>query len=184
MVVRPLRCCGDTKRKGQSPVEYFCGWRPARKITRDVEDYDQRALWFSALPKERGCFTRAWSGDEDHESDEWLEVKKVPQEPELPAVPTLCKDWVTASVLRDKSGPPELAAEITVHVPNPNWDEDSDQPETISVLKRLDEHAEVQKVWESYVAEEWLSWRERHDSWERLNAVYSKLFPSAKNSFG
>jgi hypothetical protein len=68
------------------------------KLIRDIAEYE-KILWVSSVPHERGCFTQAWGRDEEHESDEWLEMQNR-REPELPAVPPPCKDWVNLSEIR------------------------------------------------------------------------------------
>ncbi len=91
------------------------------KLIRDFTEY-QNVVWLSRVPRERGCFTRAWAQDEEHEPDEWVEVQNW-REPELPGVPPQCKDWIKQSTLRRKSDLPELLAEIIREVPNPDWRE-------------------------------------------------------------
>lgn len=145
------------------------------KIIRDVSEYEIKPLWLSTVPQQRECFTRAWGNDEEHESDEWLEVQNR-REPELPAVPTQCKDWVNIPSLRNKNDLPELLPEITRQVPNPDWREESDQPETIPHTERLEDHPEVQQAWDRYVEDEWLPWTEEHNAWEKIHKVYSALF--------
>ncbi len=144
------------------------------KVIRDIADYE-KVLWVSSVPHERGCFTQAWGRDEEHEPDEWLEVQNR-REPELPAVPAQCKDWVNLAALRNKNDLPDLLREITQQIPNPDWREESDQPETIPHKERLEEHPEVQRVWHRYVEEEWLPWTENHNAWEKVHKVYSALF--------
>ena len=144
------------------------------KLIRDIADY-AKVLWVSSVPHERGCFTQAWGRDEEHEPDEWLEVQNR-REPELPAVPAQCKDWVNQAALRKKNDRPELLPEIIRQIPNPDWREESDQPETIPHRERLEEHPEVQWVWDQYVEEKWLPWTEEHNAWETVHKVYSALF--------
>lgn len=144
------------------------------KLIRDIADYE-KVLWVSSVPHERGCFTQAWGRDEEHEPDEWLEVQNR-REPELPAVPAQCKDWVSLPSLRNKNDLPELLSEITRQIPNPDWREESNQPETIPHKERLEEHPEVQRVWDRYVEEKWLPWTEEHNAWEKVHKVYSALF--------
>ena len=114
------------------------------KLIRDIADYESW-LWLSAIPHERGCFTQAWGRDEEHESDEWLEVQSR-REPELPSVPAQCKDWVSFPLLRNKNDLPELLPEITGQIPNPDWVEESDQPETIPHVERLEDHPDIQRA--------------------------------------
>ena len=107
--------------------------------------------------------------DEEHESDEWLEVQNR-REPELPTVPAQCKYWVNLVALRNKDDLLELFPEITRQIPNPEWLEESDQPETIPHKERLEEHPEVQRVWDQYVEEKWLPWTEGHNAWEKVQS--------------
>lgn len=144
------------------------------KLIRDITEYE-KVLWVSHVPQERGCFTQAWGRDEEHEPDEWLEVQNR-REPELPATPAHCKDWEIFSSLRDKKNLPELLPEITRQIPNPDWRENSDQPEIIHCTERLEEHPEVQLAWDQFVEAKWLPWTEEHNAWEKVHRVYSELF--------
>jgi very-short-patch-repair endonuclease len=144
------------------------------KLIRDIADYE-KVLWVSSVPHERGCFTQAWGRDEEHEPDEWLEVQNR-REPELPAVPAQCKDWVNLAVLRNKDDLPGLLPEITRQIPNPDWREETDQPETITHKERLEDHPEIQRTWDRYVEDKWLPWTEEHNAWEKVHKVYSALF--------
>ncbi len=144
------------------------------KLIRDIADYE-KVLWVSNVPHERECFTQAWGRDKEHDPDEWMEVQNR-REPELPSVPAQCKDWVRFRSLRNKGDLPELLSEITREVPNPDWYEDSDQPETIPYTERLEDHPETQKAWERYVEDKWLPWTEEHSEWEKVHKVYSELF--------
>jgi len=144
------------------------------KLIRDIAEYE-KVLWMSDVPHERGCFTQAWGRDEEHEPDEWLEVQNR-REPDLPAVPPPCKDWVNLSALRNKNDLPELLPQITRQIQNPDWREGSDQPETIPHSERLEDHPGIQRAWESYVEDKWLPWTEEHSAWERVHKVYSALF--------
>jgi very-short-patch-repair endonuclease/DNA replication protein DnaC len=156
-------------------VKYLTGIARLRtKLIRDLSDY-QNVVWLSSVPHERGCFTRAWGEDEEHEPDEWLEVQNR-REPGLPSVPPPCEDWVNQSALRTKSELPELLAEITREVQNPDWREGSDQPETVRHTHRLVDHPEIQREWDRYVEEKWLPWTEEHNEWEKVHKIYSQLF--------
>ena len=44
------------------------------KVIRDINEYEH-VLWLADIPHEQGCFTQAWESDDEHESDEWLEVQ-------------------------------------------------------------------------------------------------------------
>ncbi|NLO32613.1 MAG: AAA family ATPase [Candidatus Hydrogenedentes bacterium] len=144
------------------------------KLIRNITDY-QKVLWISKVPRERGCFTQAWGSDEEHEADEWLEVQNR-REPEPPPIPAQCKDWANNPSLRNKNDRPQLNSEITRQIPNPNWYEGSDQPETVPRTERLENQPEIQQAWDRYVRDKWLPWTEEHNAWEKVNNVYSTLF--------
>jgi very-short-patch-repair endonuclease len=144
------------------------------KLIRDIAEYE-KILWVSSVPHERGCFTQAWGRDEEHEPDEWLEVENR-REPELPAVPAQCKDWVNQTALRNKGDLPELLSKITRQIQNPDWHEGSDQPETIPHTEHIEDHPTIQRAWDRYVEEKWLPWTESHNAWEKVHKVYSSLF--------
>jgi len=144
------------------------------KVVRDISKYD-RTLWISAVPRQNGCFARAWGRDEEHEPDEWLEVENR-REPKLPDVPAQCKGWVNPPSLRDKNELPELLAEITRQIENPDWREGSEQPETIPQTEHLADHPEVKREWNKYVEDKWLPWLDEHNEWEEVHKVYSELF--------
>lgn len=144
------------------------------RLIRDVDEY-VKVLWLANVPHERGCFTQAWGRDEEHEPDEWLEVQNR-REPELPTVPILCEDWVDLAALRNKNDLPELLSLVTRQIPNPDWHEESDQPENIPYSDRIEDHPEVREAWDRYVEERWLPWSEEHNVWEKVYKVYSSLF--------
>ena len=144
------------------------------RLIRDIAEFE-KTLWISSIPHERGCFTRARGPDGEYEPDVWLEVQ-IRREPELPAVPVQCKEWVNLATLRNKDDLPELFPEITLQIPNPDWREGSDQPESIPRTERLEDHPELQRVWDRYVEEKWLPWAEEHNAWEKVHDVYSILF--------
>lgn len=151
------------------------------KLIRDIAEYEH-VLWISSVPHERGCFTQAWGRDGEHELDEWLEVQNQ-REPELPIVPSQCKDWVNLGnkhdlkeLLRDKNELPVLLLEIIRPIPNPDWREESDHPETIPHTECIEDHPEIQRAWDRYVEDKWLPWTEEHSAWEKLHKFYSALF--------
>ena len=144
------------------------------KLTRDIAEYEN-VLWLSSIPHERGCFTQAWGRDEEHETDEWLEVQNR-REPELPLRPAQIKDWVNESAIRNKNSLPELLPKIPRQLPNPGWSEGSNQSKKIPHNERLEDHPEVQRAWDRYVEEKWLPWTEEHNVWEKVHKVYSSLF--------
>jgi len=144
------------------------------KLIRDIDEYE-KVLSLSDIPHEQGCLTQAWGRCEEYESDVWLEVQNR-REPELPAVPAQCKDWVNHTALRNKNDLPELLPQITRQIPNHDWREGSDQPKTIQHTERLEEHPEVKRAWYRYIGDEWFPWMEEHNAWEKVHKIYSVLF--------
>jgi DNA replication protein DnaC len=156
-------------------VNYLTGVARLRtKLIRDLAEYEN-VVWLSRVPRERGCFTRAWAQDEEHEPDEWVEVQNS-REPELPAAPPQCKNWINRSTLRRKSDLPELLAEIIREVPNPDWREGSDQSKTVPRTERLLDYPDIQQEWDRYVESKWIPWTEEHNRWEKIHKIYSDLF--------
>lgn len=167
--------CSPESQKAIRLLDYLLRLATLRtKLIRDISEYEN-VLWISDVPQERGCYTQAWGRDEEHEPDEWMEVQ-TRREPELPAVPSQCKDWVNPSALRNKHNLPELRPEITRQIHNPDWSEGSDQPETIPHTERLEDQFVVQQAWDRYLQGKWLPWIEEHNAWEKIHKVYSALF--------
>ena len=156
-------------------VEYLLKLADLRtRLIRDIAEYE-KVLWISSVPCERGCFARAWGRDEEHEPEEWLEVQNR-REPELPAVPARCEEWVDRPSLRNKDDLPELLSEISRPIPNSDGREGSDQPSTLMHTERVEDHPEVQEAWNRYIEDKWLPWTEEHNAWEKVHKVYSALF--------
>ncbi|MGB5039468.1 MAG: AAA family ATPase, partial [Nitrospira sp.] len=167
--------CSPESQKAIRLLDYLLRLATLRtKLIRDISEYEN-VLWISDVPQERGCYTQAWGRDEEHEPDEWIEVQ-TRREPELPVVPSQCKDWVNPSALRNKHNLPELRPEITRQIHNPDWSEGSDQPETIPHTERLEDQFVVQQAWDRYLQGKWLPWIEEHNAWEKIHKIYSALF--------
>jgi len=157
-------------------VEYLLKLAQLRmRLIRDVKDYQPHVLWLSSIPREVGCFTRAWGSGGEHETDDWIEVQSRP-EPQLPEVPSGCKDWVLSSALRDKNNLPEILPQVELHVPNPDWHEGSDLAHTTPRIERLERRPDVQRAWDGYLEDKWLPWVEQHNAWEAVHEAYSSLF--------
>jgi len=140
----------------------------------DVMDY-QNVLWIKDIPQQKGCFTRAWSDDDDVNSEIWIEIQHR-REPDLPDIPDKCKDWIDVNTLRKKNDIPELLSKITKEIRNNEWAEGSDLPEYVAHDFHIEDHPETQKSWDRYVENKWLPWTDEHNSWEVLHKVYSSLF--------
>lgn len=116
------------------------------KLVRTIDAYED-VLWVSDVPHDRLCFTQAWGRDTDHDPDVWLEVQHS-DEPAIPAVPALCEGWVNLPTIRNKDDLPALLDEITRQIPNPKWQEGSnEEPSEVSVHERLADHPNIQAAW-------------------------------------
>ncbi len=144
------------------------------RILRDVKHYEF-LLWLHEIPDEKGCFTRTRDSAEGHDEGDWIEVQTY-QEPEMPRVPETCSDWVDKDALRASSEGPGLQKSIEKVVPNPEWEEGEDRPQSIAHTLQLDDHPEVRDAWDQYTKEKWAPWKARHESWEKIHKIYTKLF--------
>lgn len=150
-------------------VEYLIKISTIRsKSIRETSEYEH-VFWLSDVPHEKGCYTRAWGIDSDHDDDEWLEVKNS-NEPKLPRIPSQCENWIDNTSLWNKADIPSLRKEIRVPIKGPDDDVESWKTE------HLEDHPELAKNWDNYVSNEWFPWMEQHNSWEKVHKVYSGLF--------
>lgn len=143
--------------------------RLSSKVVYDVASYHS-VLWFSEIPKQKGCFTQAWKVSEQA-PEIWLEVKKHP-EPPIPEIPEKCEDWVNKESLYDSDEIPELYSTIQ-----------QDTEEVVDGETRVATHSlnlsdfpEVSLAWDDYLENAWLPWMERHQVWKSIQKIYSKLF--------
>ena len=144
------------------------------ELIRNMDSYEE-VLWISDIPRENGCFAQAWGTNENYPSNIWLEVKK-PEEPEQPIFPQECEEWIKRRTCRNKKEQPELLTEIKRKIPNPDWQEDSDEPKEILSTKYLKDHPNVQDEWDYYVKEQWRPWADSYDQWEKIKKAYGQLF--------
>ncbi|MHB0857615.1 MAG: AAA domain-containing protein [Anaerolineae bacterium] len=156
-------------------VDYLI--RLAALRDQPMRDIDQctNVLWISDIPRQKGCFAQAWGRDEDFDSDVWVQIQSR-REPEVPMVPSACRDWIEESALKDNSDLPSLIPQITIQRRDPSWDEESDLPEFISHSEQISDHPEVQEAWERYLEGQWLPWDEEHRTWESIHRSYASLF--------
>lgn len=145
------------------------------KVIRNITEY-QKALWLKDIPRIRGAFSRAWGSDDNFDPEIWIEIKKT-LEPEIPAIPLICQDWVEPSSLKKKGEIPELRVLTTnVTETSPPLRSDSGQSELFNGTKLREADPKIQQTWEKYLEEKWLPWAEKHTEWERIQKIYSELF--------
>ncbi len=165
----------ENKMKAIRLIDYLTRLASLRtKVVRDLIEYTQ-VLWIHEIPKEKGCFAQAWGAIEEYDQDIWIEIQSSP-EPELPAFPDSCSDWVKGETIRRTSDLPELHNTITKQVGNPAWQEGAEQPQFISETFHLEKFPEVRKAWERYVEQKWMPWAEQYEKWKKVQHIYSALF--------
>jgi hypothetical protein len=125
------------------------------------------------IPHENGCFSQAWGPNEELGSDVWVEIKKH-DEPILQDVPKLCEQWVNNSTLYQTADLPQLYPTINVQVETK--DEKDNHLRPVTEVWKLEDHHEVERLWEKYLEEKWLPWVDLHRRWQSVQKVYAKLF--------
>jgi very-short-patch-repair endonuclease len=144
------------------------------RIIRDFSEYE-RVLWLHEIPHEKGCYTRLWGPEEEHDPDAWIEVQTA-KEPKLPTVPKVCRDWVIEESLHLTTDIPALHDEITKQEPNPAWTKGSSELAFITKTEKLADYPEVTNTWQNYIEQNWMPWSLLHKKWETIHNVYSQLF--------
>ncbi len=118
------------------------------KLIRNIDEYT-KVLWFSSIPREQGCFTKAWGRMRSMNLTYGWKFK-TGESRNYPLCPCNVKTGLNVPSLRNKDDLPELLTEIIRQIPNPDWREGSDQPETIPHTERIEDHPEVQQAWDRY----------------------------------
>jgi hypothetical protein len=137
-----------------------------------LSDYNH-VLWISDIPREpKYCYVKVW-GIEDENVDAWVEVRKF-QEPQIPNVPDICKQWVKIEKLSDINVVPVLEKSICVGVEKK--DSVTGTKEATSETLLLQDHPEIQKEWDRYLKDAWSAWKELYIRYSSVKKVYSKLF--------
>ena len=133
------------------------------RTIRDVDAYEQ-VIWAFDIPREQGCDCIAWHRDVDDASDKsWLEIRR-PRLKRPPEPPELAQNWVRREQLNDSSlDMPELHTTLL--------DESAEGP-----LLRLEDHPEVQAVWDTYIEDYWWAWSEEDRREQAVGRIYTDLF--------
>ncbi len=135
----------------------------------------EQILWLSEIPREHGCFTRAWFDEDDKNSEEWIVIKRQP-EPRCPSVPKVCRDWVNLQELVDSSKEPTLYEEIIERPPEDEALLEEEEPSGEPNILRLENHPNVSKAWLTYLENKWKMWSEKNKKWKTIQDAYYKLF--------
>ena len=133
------------------------------RTVRDVDAYEQ-VIWVSDIPQQPGCDCIAWHRDVDDVSDKpWLEIRR-PRLKRPPEPPELAQNWVRREQLNDSSlDMPELYTTLL-------GESSEDLP------LRLEDHPEVQTVWDRYIEDYWWAWSEEDCREQAVGGIYTDLF--------
>ena len=140
----------------------------ARLRTRPVRDIDAykgdgSVIWAGDIPREPGCDCIAWRRDGAEESDTWMEVRR-PRLTPPPEPPDSVREWLQEGTIEDSSRDlPELLPDIPAN--------DPDEPPL-----RLENHPEVQAVYDEWVRGYWQPWAEQNRRDQAVQQVYADLF--------
>lgn len=93
------------KGKAVRLIEYLIKITDLQRKTIKVIDNYQQVLWFSEIPRLKGCFTQAWCANNEVDDSIWLEIQTY-REPPLPKIPNICRNWVNPDILLDKTEMP------------------------------------------------------------------------------
>lgn len=141
-------------------------------IVRSCDDY-HKLLWTHDIPHEpKYCFCRAWGEDENYSDDIWLEIKKFP-EPKLPPIPKSCEDWINPASLRNINEIPSLRSTITLTVESRVA---TGEVVALQETRNLTDFPSVQKAWDDYLEQQWLTWTEIYRRYLAVQKIYAGLF--------
>lgn len=141
------------------------------KVVRNLDQYDE-LIWFSDIPKERGCFCAAWERLSDYEPELWMRIEK-PRFKAPPDPPKNLQPWMESHRIADSSiEMPEL--KDTIVVENPSDHVKSEEVQT-KIIKLLD-NPEIKASWEKYIEEKWWPWAEEDRRIRNVQAIYTKLY--------
>jgi hypothetical protein len=123
--------------------------------------------------KPKYCFTRAWGQEEEHDTDIWIEIKKI-SEPELPKIPAKCTDWVKGETLRNTKDLPVLHDYIVIERTEENTE--TGEKYTVTDTLYIDDNPDIQQIWDDYLEKQWMPWTELYNRYADVQKVYASLF--------
>jgi len=143
---------------------------------KDISNYDE-VLWFSDIPKEKGCSCIAWElwDSRDNENEDrgnvWVEIHK-PTLKSPPEVPDELEPWIKVEDISNSDlNEPELSDEITII-----GDPDSLTGEEIRETRSINDYPDVFDIWMKYTDKDWKSWAEEDRRLQRVQKVYNNLY--------
>ena len=155
-------------------IEYLIALsKTSTKVVRDIDQY-KHILWLHEIPHEpKHCYTRAWSEEDDRGEDSWVEVRKS-NEPRLPKIPENVRPWVKLETLHRRDDIPELNDTIPVE----KEERDDETGELFKNVERLNlkDFPEIVSLWNTYLDNQWLPWRELYARYLSIQKVYAQLF--------
>ena len=131
------------------------------RVVRDLDHYE-RVVWFSDIPKYKGCFSVLSPETDRLQDTTWLEIKKAP-EPKEPPVPPPCLKWLDETDEDDSTVEPQLREEIpidTEFTTDYKSNQHSQEQTSVPEMEKLSDHPEIIREWESWKQDNWLPWLE------------------------
>lgn len=144
--------------------------------TKDVAKYDE-VLWFSDIPKEKGCHCVAWQlwdqRDDEREErvDVWVEVHK-PTLRSPPEVPDELEQWIKEDEVSNSTLEEPRLRDIVTIVSDPDSETGEEQAETLSI----DDHDDIFEMWMEYTEDKWKPWAEEDRRLQSVQKVYNILY--------
>ncbi|GLB61706.1 AAA domain-containing protein [Cytobacillus sp. NCCP-133] len=139
-------------------------------LVRDLQNYENY-VFLNEIPDENGCISPLIS----KVKDTWVEIKK-PVKPVFPHPPKALKDWISSAYKPEDTTAPALLEKI----PNPDSQDDTDQDETDAEAEQkylyLEDHSDIQRKFDFYLAGKWNVWKEEFERYEKVQSIYTKLF--------
>lgn len=144
--------------------------------TKNVSKYDE-IIWFSDIPKEKGCHCIGWElwaqreDEKEGRGDVWIEVHK-PTLMSAPEVPDALEQWIKEEEVSNSDlAEPGLRDEI-VSVSDPDPETGEELTETLSI----DDHPDIFEMWMEYVENSWKPWMEEDRRLQWIQKVYNDLY--------
>ncbi|MBI4831722.1 MAG: hypothetical protein HY801_09250, partial [Candidatus Lindowbacteria bacterium] len=141
------------------------------KTVRSIDSYED-AVWFSEIPREKGCYCVAWHlGQEKQPEDVWIEVRK-PRLRAAPQPPDSLRPWLRPEDVANSSLDfPALSEHVIVA--SKTSDNAENEELTYEYLK---DFPDVSKLWERYVEEKWWPWAEEDKKLRAVQSAYTDHF--------
>ena len=137
-------------------------------------------MWLADVPRETECSTPIWdyleeSKEASHKLDAdneiYLKIDK-PRFRDYPKIPKRLVPWLDPKELAESSSIPDLRTEII----DPSYLDNNDDKDSSPTFVKLEDHPEIEKLWEEYFDKYWERWSEENERLKKIYHVYAKLY--------